>query len=108
MPVNLNVSEFEQRRLSGRSIYLVDVRTPEEHAIAKLPDSLLVPISELASDIDRIQPPKESDLVIYCHHGVRSWHAAVYLEQSGFERVHSLSGGIDAYSQAIDPSIPRY
>ena len=50
----------------------------------------------------------DADLVIYCHHGVRSWHAALYLEQAGFERVHSLGGGIDAYSQAINPAIPRY
>jgi len=108
MPVNLNVLEFERWRQNGHPFYLVDVRTPEEHAIAKLPDSLLIPISELSSDIDRIQPPQGSELVIYCHHGVRSWHAAMYLEQSGFERVHSLAGGIDAYSQSIDSSIPRY
>lgn len=108
MPVNLDVREFERWLQTGRPIYLVDVRTPEENALAKLPDSLLVPISELASDMDRIQPPQGSDLVIYCHHGVRSWHAAVYLEQSGFERVHSLAGGIDAYSQLIDSNIPRY
>ncbi len=108
MPINLSVREFELWRQQGKPMLLVDVRTPEEHAIAKLPDSFLVPLQELASDIDKIQPPQDADLVIYCHHGVRSWHAAMYLEQAGFERVHSLAGGIDAYSQSVDPSVPRY
>ncbi len=108
MPGNLKVNEFEHWRQSGKPMLLVDVRTPEEHAIAKLPDSLLIPLSDLAADIDKIQLPPGAELVIYCHHGVRSWHAAVYLEQAGFERVHSLSGGIDAYSQSVDPSVPRY
>ncbi|RLS40041.1 MAG: hypothetical protein DWH82_04275 [Planctomycetota bacterium] len=108
MPQNLTVQEFEKKRQAGEPMFLLDVRTPEEHAIAALPHSLLVPLSDLTSHIDSIQPPADADLVIYCHHGVRSWHAALYLEQAGFERVHSLGGGIDAYSQAINPAIPRY
>lgn len=108
MPVNLSVRDFATRLQGGRPVYLVDVRTPEENAIARLPNSVLVPLSELAGDLETIQPPEGADLIVYCHHGVRSWHAAMFLEQAGFSPVYSLAGGIDAYSQAIDPNIPRY
>lgn len=108
MPVNLTVRDFAKRVQSGQPVYLLDVRTPEENAIASLPGSVLIPLSDLAADLDTIKPPEGSDLVVYCHHGVRSWHAAMFLEQAGFSPVYSLAGGIDAYSQSIDPSIPRY
>jgi adenylyltransferase/sulfurtransferase len=55
-----------------------------------------------------IQPPAGAVLVTYCHHGMRSWHAALYLESVGLAPVLSLAGGVDAWSREVDPSLPRY
>jgi rhodanese-related sulfurtransferase len=95
-------------RQRGESIYLIDVRQPWEHDVARLPDDILVPLPELADRADEIAPPAGALVVTYCHHGVRSINAAAILEQLGHTNVASLAGGIDAWSQLVDPSIARY
>ncbi len=95
-------------RQRGDSLYVVDVRQPWEHELARLPDDILVPLDELADRADEITPPAGALVVTYCHHGVRSLNAAAILEQLGHTNVASLAGGIDAWSQLIDPSVARY
>ena len=96
-------------RQRGESIYLVDVRQPWEHELARLPDDVLVPLDQLADRADEITPPAGALVVTYCHHGIRSLNAAAILQQLGHEHVASLAGGIDAWSQLIDPaSVARY
>ncbi len=96
----------------GEPIYLVDVRQPWEHELVRLPSmgsgDVLVPLDQLAEHVDELAPPEGALVVTYCHHGVRSINAAAMLEQLGHARVASLAGGIDAWSQLIDPSLPRY
>jgi adenylyltransferase/sulfurtransferase len=92
----------------GESIYLLDVRQPEEYAYCHLADSLLIPLPELTARLDEVSPPEGALVVVYCHHGIRSLSGAAIIQQAGHERVASLSGGIDAWSMRIDPSIPRY
>jgi rhodanese-related sulfurtransferase len=108
MPIAMSVNELNAFLQSGQPIYLLDVRWPGEQAIAALPESKLIPLPELPARLGEVKPESEQKLVVYCHHGVRSWHAAEFLEQQGYGPVHSLEGGIDAWSQLIDPSIPRY
>ncbi len=79
-----------------------------EHEIAALPNSVLVPLNELPKRLPEVNPPDGALIVTYCHHGVRSLTAAHFLEQNGFNEVHSLAGGIDAWSGEIDANIPRY
>jgi rhodanese-related sulfurtransferase len=95
-------------RQRGESIYLVDVRQPWEHELVRLGDEVLMPLGEIADRHDEITPPDGALVVTYCHHGVRSLNAAAMLERIGHARVASLAGGIDAWSQLIDPSLPRY
>jgi rhodanese-related sulfurtransferase len=85
---------------------LLDVRTPQEAAIAGLPGSVLIPLSELPMRFAEL--PQDRPLVAYCHHGMRSESAARFLEAQGFPEVGNLAGGIDAWSQTIDPGVPRY
>ena len=87
-------------------IKLLDVRTPEEHAIASVAGSVLVDQS-LAQEILQTWP-KDTAIVTMCHHGMRSLDAAAYLRGHGFMNARSMSGGIDAWSLQIDSSIPRY
>jgi rhodanese-related sulfurtransferase len=92
--------------LKGGKIKLVDVRTPEEFAIASVPGSVLVDQS-LAQEMMQTWP-KDTAIVTMCHHGMRSLDAAAYLRGHGFTSAKSMSGGIDAWSLQIDSSIPRY
>lgn len=94
-------------RARGESLLLVDVRQPWEHELARLPDDVLIPLDQLADRADEIEAAPETLVVTYCHHGVRSLNAAAILAAHG-HRVASLAGGIDAWSQVIDPSVPRY
>jgi len=75
---------------------------------AALPNSQLIPLNELPRRAQEIQVPEGTPIVVYCHHGIRSLSAAVFLEQSGFSNVASLRGGIDAWSIEIDPRVPMY
>jgi len=86
---------------------LLDVRTPGEHALVALPDSLLVPIQEFGLRAAELEALRGREVVVYCHTGVRSFHAAAFLASRGVDAA-SLAGGIDRYAVEVDPSLPRY
>ena len=108
MAREITVQELARKQAAREPIFLLDVRQPDEHAYAALADSTLIPLPELASRHRELKPPAGADLVVYCHHGIRSRRAANFLEQVGFARVWSLAGGIDAWSILIDQQVPRY
>ena len=96
-----------QARLNrGGAITVVDVREPYEWAIARLPDARLIPLNSLpqaANTLDR-----DAEIVVYCHHGMRSAAAVAWLRDQGFMRVRNLVGGVDRWSVDVDPSLRRY
>lgn len=92
--------------LKENAIKLIDVRTPEEYAIASIPGSVLVD-QNLAQEILQTWP-KDTAIVTMCHHGMRSLDAAAYLRGHGFDNTRSMSGGIDRWSLEIDSAVPRY
>ena len=85
---------------------LLDCREPEEVAINGLPGARHIPLGDIPTRQIELDP--DDDIVVYCHHGVRSLNVVVFLRQQGFTRVRSLRGGIDAWSRQIDPNVPRY
>ncbi|MDD5262220.1 MAG: rhodanese-like domain-containing protein [Methylacidiphilales bacterium] len=86
---------------------LIDVRERDEWEICRLPNAELIPLSEFASRVlDEIG--KEEDIILYCHHGVRSERAGVFLLKSGYQQVRHLQGGIDAWSVEVDTGVKRY
>jgi rhodanese-related sulfurtransferase len=100
--------ELQAKLEAGEPVHLVDVRQPEEYAICRLAGSQLIPLGELHHRGGEVEPPTGAAVVVYCHHGVRSITGAAILGQQGLENVYSLAGGIDAWSQLIDPAVPRY
>src|SRR5437660_1185762 len=72
---------------AGEPVYLLDVRQPDEHAFAALPNSTLIPLGELPARLGEIQPPPGALVVVYCHHGVRSLRGAAFLRQNGISPV---------------------
>lgn len=97
-----------ERLRRGEPVYLLDVRQEWEHETARLPGDVLIPLPELPARLDEVRPAPGQLVVAYCHHGVRSLGAAAILREAGFAEALSLAGGIDLWSRAIDPSIPRY
>ncbi|CAI2717397.1 rhodanese-like domain-containing protein [Nitrospina watsonii] len=102
----MSPGELKKRMDKGEVECLLDVREDWEHSLSALPDSIHIPLGEL---IDRFQELAfEEEIVVYCHFGERSFRAGKILKESGVNTVYNLIGGIDAYSQIADPSIPRY
>jgi rhodanese-related sulfurtransferase len=85
---------------------LVDVRDGWETKLCRLDNALHIPMEELEFRTDELNPA--DDIVVYCHHGVRSAAVADYLRGLGFSRVRNLSGGLDAWARAVEPSMRRY
>lgn len=85
---------------------LIDVREPWEHGVARIEGARLVPLNTLPAALSTLDPAAE--YVIYCHHGMRSLMAAQFLRARGITRVSNLSGGIAAWSDEVDPSVPQY
>lgn len=86
---------------------LLDVRTPREHQLVALPDSILIPIQEFNSRTDELDALRGKEIVAYCHHGMRSLSAAAFLEGRGIQAA-SLTGGIDLYALQVNRALPRY
>jgi molybdopterin/thiamine biosynthesis adenylyltransferase/rhodanese-related sulfurtransferase len=90
----------------GQPVTVIDVREPYEWNIGRIPSARLMPLGTMphaASTIDH-----DADIVVYCHHGVRSDLAAQDLVEVGFRHVRNLIGGIDRWSRDVDPRVPRY
>jgi rhodanese-related sulfurtransferase len=85
---------------------LLDVREPWEHQTARIEGSKLVPLGEVAERLGELD--QQQEVVAICHHGGRSMQVAMFLEKNGFSKVHNLSGGMDAWSKSVDPSVPVY
>ncbi len=98
--------ELKQRLDKGEVIALVDVREPWENSLARIEGSTLIPLGTLPQSLEQLDRSRE--IVVYCHHGMRSADAAGFLLQQGFANVKNLVGGIDAWSIQVDGSVPRY
>ena len=104
---DIDVDADEVRAAFERGeIQLIDVREPYEHAIARIPRARLIPMRSLAASVGSLDPRRE--VVLLCHHGMRSAAAADFLHEQGFQRVWNLTGGIDAWSEEVDPGVKRY
>jgi rhodanese-related sulfurtransferase len=107
----INVKELQERLSSDDSqLQLVDVREPQEIEIASIEGFTNLPLSEFAAWSEQIhsQLDLQTETLVLCHHGMRSQQMCQWLVSQGFTNVKNISGGIDAYSMIIDPSIPQY
>jgi rhodanese-related sulfurtransferase len=104
----ISARDLAKQFANGHPLVLIDVRQPWEHRLAALPNSLLIPLNDLAQRSKEITADPLDPVVVYCHHGIRSLSAGTFLERLGFTNVQSLTGGIDAWSCEVDPTLPRY
>ena len=106
MGFTITVQELKQKIDRGEKVVLIDVREPWEYNIAKIEGAQLIPLGTLAAEYKKLDPSAE--IVMHCHMGMRSMDATQFLLQQGFKNVKNLTGGINAWSLQVDPSVPRY
>ncbi len=94
--------------MADGSVVLVDIREPEELALAAVPGALAVPMGELAQRVHEIELEEDQTLALLCHSGRRSLAAASALQRMGIDQARSVAGGIEWWSARVDPSVPRY
>jgi adenylyltransferase/sulfurtransferase len=99
-------TELVALRASGQRPLVVDVREPHEREIAAIPDSILIPVGDIAARMHELDSSQE--IVLYCRTGVRSAKALEQLRSAGFNKLKNLTGGIHAWADEIDPSVPKY
>ncbi|HEY2963114.1 MAG TPA: rhodanese-like domain-containing protein [Pyrinomonadaceae bacterium] len=100
-------TELKQRLDKGDDLQIIDVREDNEVAIARLPNSVHIPLAQVLSRMDEIDPNRET--VVHCKMGGRSARAIDALQRSGFKgKLINLRGGIIGWSNDVDPSVPKY
>lgn len=110
----ISVKEVASKLVVDDDFLIMDVREPNEVDKASLPEGsfMLVPLSQLAEKrldaLPAAAQDQDAEIVVICHHGVRSAQVTAWLRQQGWTNVLSMAGGIDAYAQEVDPSIGTY
>ncbi len=102
----IEVTEVKAKLDRGDKFTLIDVREPHEYQIASIPGAILIPLGEIGRRLDELDPT--ADIVIHCKSGMRSARACGVLKANGFEHVRNMKGGILAWSDQVDPSVPKY
>jgi adenylyltransferase/sulfurtransferase len=102
----IDVTEVKQKIDRGADFVLVDVREPHEYQIASIPQAKLIPLGELGRRLGELDP--DDEIVVHCKSGGRSAKAVEFLRQQGFKDVSNMRGGILAWSDKVDPKVPKY
>jgi rhodanese-related sulfurtransferase len=106
-PIEIDPTEVKRRLDAGEKIRMVDVREPFEHQQAHIPGAELIPMRSVPQSLESLRAGT-AQLVLFCHHGMRSLQVAQWLRRQGFEDSVSMAGGIDGWSLVVDPTVPRY
>jgi len=110
-PVQMEISprQLKEKLDAGQTVHLIDVREPQEYAVARIEGGELIPMRTIPQALESLREKAGAGLmVVYCHHGMRSLQTVSWLRRQGIPECVSLQGGIDLWSVAIDPSVPRY
>ena len=103
----ISVHELKDKLDQGANDFvLIDVREPWELNVCAIPGAMSIPMRAIPARYPEL--PKDAELVLMCHHGIRSQQVAYFLERQGFTRLNNLAGGIAAWARDIDPKMPTY
>lgn len=107
--MEVTVEDVKRRLDAGEALALIDVREPFEHAVARIAGAELIPMQTVPDRLEELrEKAAQSPLIVLCHHGVRSLNVVHWLRRQGVESCWSMEGGIDLWSLAVDPAVPRY
>jgi rhodanese-related sulfurtransferase len=109
LPIETSPEDIQRRIDAGEPLVLIDVREPEEFAITRIEGATLIPMRDIPASLQQLEAKAgRATLILFCHHGVRSLNVAYWLREQGVPACQSMTGGIDAWSTLVDPSVPRY
>lgn len=108
LPLEIDVHAVKQLIDSGSNFLFVDCRDPDEFEFCRIEGTRLLPIKQVSEWVPAFEDHKAEHIVIHCHAGKRSLRLTEMLRQLGFDRTQSMRGGINAWSNEIDPRIPTY
>ena len=106
MPDDISPQALKARLDQRQALVLLDVREDWETKLCRLENAMHIPIEEVELRVEELDAADE--IVVYCHHGVRSAAVASYLRQLGYARAVNLAGGLDQWARSVDPSMRRY
>ena len=107
-PLEVDCQAVKARLDRGDAFLFVDCREKDEHGRVHIPQAKLLPMSQIQERLAELEPHRDGEIVVHCHHGGRSLKVTQWLRQQGFAKVASMAGGIDQWSIEIDPTLPRY
>ncbi len=107
-PLEIDCRTVAERLAAGGQFVLVDCREQEEYDRVHIPGAKLVPMSQLADRVAELEPYRNWELAVHCHHGGRSLRVVQWLQEQGFAGAWSMAGGIDQWAVDVDPSLARY
>lgn len=109
-PIEISCHAVHAKRQAGEDFVLLDCRELDEYQFARIEGARLLPMSEIEERLGELRTGTGGDqaLVVHCHHGGCSLQVAQWLRLRGFPRAQSMAGGIDQWSNEIDPAVPRY
>ena len=102
----IDATELKAKLDRGDRFTLIDVREPYEYQIARIPGAQLIPLGELPKRLKELDP--DAEIVAHCRSGARSQKAVDLLKQRGFHKARNMTGGILAWSDKVDPTVPKY
>jgi rhodanese-related sulfurtransferase len=109
LPFEVTPQEVSERASRGETLHLIDVRRPDEHQLTRIEGAELIPMDTIPTHLSRLEELSESGpLIVFCHHGIRSANVVNWLRGQGVPECQSMAGGIERWSNDVDPSVPRY
>lgn len=108
LPIEVDVQTVKQMLDRKEDFLLLDCRGEDEYMVAKIEGATLLPMQQLPERVSELEAHKNRPIIVHCHHGGRSLRVTHWLRNQGFANVRNMTGGIDAWSQVVDASVPRY
>ena len=106
--MQISCEAVHAKRLRDDLFVLLDCRGQDEWDFCRIDGAMLIPMSELQLRVSELDPHRDAEIIVYCHHGVRSLRVALWLQQQGFTHAASMAGGIEEWSLKVDQGMPRY
>lgn len=107
-PAEISVTELKKRLDAGEELFILDIREPHELQVAAINHTAHIPMGELPSRFEELADLKEKEFVVMCRSGARSQRCVDFLQSRGYQKALNLSGGILAWSDLVDPTVPKY
>jgi rhodanese-related sulfurtransferase len=108
IPVEIDCRTVKAKLDANEPFLLLDCREQNEYELVRIPQAKLLPMTEIQQRVAELEPYRNQEIVVHCHHGGRSLRVTMWLRQQGFANVRNLTGGIEQWATDIDPSMPHY